>query len=54
MNCDHYSEWLGDAVDGSLSADRQIELDGHCRGCAACRELVSDLKEIRAAAAMSV
>jgi anti-sigma factor RsiW len=51
MNCEHYSEWLGDAVEGSLSAEQQLELEAHCRGCTACRELLSDLKEIHAAAA---
>jgi anti-sigma factor RsiW len=51
MNCEHYSEWLGDAVDGTLRVDQQVELDAHCRACAACRELLNDLKEIRAAAA---
>jgi predicted anti-sigma-YlaC factor YlaD len=51
MNCEHYSEWLGEAVDGNLRVDRQGELDAHCRECAACRELLNDLREIRAAAA---
>ncbi len=51
MNCERYSEWLGDAVDGTLDPAHQAELDIHLRGCANCRELLSDLKEIRAAAA---
>ncbi len=51
MNCERYSEWLSDAVDGTLDPAQQAELDGHCRGCADCRELLSDLMEIRAAAA---
>jgi hypothetical protein len=50
MNCEHYSEWLGDAVELTLSPERQAELDAHCRGCQSCRDLLSDLKEIRAAA----
>ena len=51
MTCDHYSEWIGDAVDGTLDAARQAEVDAHCRACAGCRELLGDLKDIRAAAA---
>ena len=50
MNCEHYSEWLGDAVDGTLSPERQAQLDAHCRDCESCRDLLNDLKEIRAAA----
>ena len=51
MRCQQYSEWLGDAVEGTLDVERQAQLDAHCLGCAACRELLSDLKEIRAVAA---
>jgi Putative zinc-finger len=51
MTCQQYSEWLGDAVEGTLDAERQAQLDAHCLGCAACRELLNDLKEIRAVAA---
>jgi hypothetical protein len=52
MNCERYSEWLGDAVDGTLDPTTQGELDAHLRGCPGCRELLGDLKDIRAAAAM--
>jgi hypothetical protein len=51
MNCERYSEWISEAVDGTLDAHKQAELDAHCRGCAECRELMNDLLEIRAAAA---
>lgn len=51
MTCGQCSEWLADAVEGTLAAGLQTQLDAHCRGCAACRELLNDLKEIRAAAA---
>jgi anti-sigma factor RsiW len=51
MNCERYSEGLSDAVDGTLEPSRQAELDAHLRACAECRELLSDLMEIRAAAA---
>ena len=50
MTCEQCNEWLGDAVDGTLDAARQAAVDAHCRGCAACRELLDDLKEIRATA----
>ena len=51
MTCEQCNEWLGDAVEGTLDAERQAQIDAHCRDCAACRELLNDLKEIRAAAA---
>jgi len=51
MTCEQCSDWLGDAVDGTLDAERQAQIDAHCSGCAACRELLNDLKDIRAAAA---
>jgi hypothetical protein len=50
MNCEHYSEWIDDAVDGTLSPERQAQVDAHCRECESCRDLLNDLKEIRAAA----
>lgn len=51
MTCEQCNEWMGDAVDGSLDAERQARVDTHCRGCAACRDTLAELKEIRAAAA---
>lgn len=50
MNCEQCAEWLGDAVDGALSPERQAQVDAHCRECESCRGLLNDLKEIRAAA----
>jgi hypothetical protein len=51
MTCEQCNDRIGDAVDGTLDAEGQAQIDAHCRGCAACRELVNDLKDIRAAAA---
>ena len=51
MHCEHYEEWLGDAVDGALEPGKLAELDAHCHTCASCHELLDDLKKIRAAAA---
>jgi hypothetical protein len=50
MTCEQCNDWLGDAVDGTLDTARQAAVDAHCRACAACRELLADLKEIRATA----
>jgi hypothetical protein len=51
MNCAHYEDWLGDAVEGTLEPARRAELEAHCSACASCRELLDDLTKIRAAAA---
>ena len=51
MSCERYSEWIDDAVDGTLGPAELAELDAHCRGCADCSSLLADLKEIRSAAA---
>ena len=51
MTCEQCNDWLGDAVEGTLDAERQAQIDAHLSGCAACRELLNDLKDIRAAAA---
>jgi len=51
MTCQECTERFGDAVDGTLAPDLRAQLDAHCRGCEACRDLLSDLTDIRAAAA---
>lgn len=51
MTCEQCDDWIGDAVDGTLDIERQAQLDAHCGTCAACRGLLHDLKQIRAAAA---
>ena len=52
MTCEQCNAWLGDATDGTLDVERHAQVDAHCRECAACGELLNDLKEIRAPAAM--
>jgi len=51
MTCEQCSEFLGDVVDGTLDADRRAAVDAHVRDCGACRGLLNDLTNIRAAAA---
>jgi anti-sigma factor RsiW len=51
MTCEQCSELLGEAVDGALDAASRAQVDEHCRGCAACGELLNDLRNIREAAA---
>jgi hypothetical protein len=51
MTCEQFTEQLGEAVDGTLPPHIQKEMDAHCSGCEACRDLLNDLKDIRAAAA---
>ena len=31
MTCEQCNEWLGDAVEGTLDAERQAQVDAHCR-----------------------
>jgi len=50
MNCDESAALLGDAVDAALSLDQERALQAHCLGCDVCRQLLADLKEIRAVA----
>ncbi len=51
MNCEHYEDAIGDLVDGSIDEARRIEVERHLRDCEPCRELLADLRQIRAAAA---
>ena len=51
MTCEQCNEWLGDAVEGTLDLERHAQIDAHCRACTGCRELLDDLRDIRAAAA---
>jgi len=51
MNCEHYEEAIGELVDGArMDEARRIEVEKHLRDCASCRSLLSDLRQIRAAA----
>jgi hypothetical protein len=50
MNCEQCRERLGDAVDGTLSLNQRTQIDAHCGECETCRDLLSDLMEIRLAA----
>lgn len=51
MNCERYQEAIGDLVDGALTDEAlRIEVDKHLRECASCRGLLSDLRQVRAAA----
>lgn len=51
MTCEQCHEWLGDAVDGTLDADRQAQVTAHAAQCGACRDVLNDLTGLRFAAA---
>ena len=51
MNCEQFAGQIGDAVDGTLTAEEQAQIEEHCRTCDACGSLLGDLRQIRAAAA---
>ncbi|MDE3156638.1 MAG: zf-HC2 domain-containing protein, partial [Acidobacteriota bacterium] len=50
MDCDRYTEAIGDYVDGTLDERRRAEVDRHLADCPACRALVADLRQIHGAA----
>ncbi len=50
MNCEQCRELLGEAVDGTLSAEQRAQIDAHGHACETCRDLLTDLTAIRAAA----
>lgn len=47
---DPWIEKISDAIDGLLSPDEQRELDEHLAGCAECRGIADELREVVAAA----
>ncbi len=49
--CGRFAALVHDRVGGVLDAGGRAELDAHLASCAACRALVSDLEEMRRAAA---
>jgi Putative zinc-finger len=51
MTCEQCHDRLGDVVERTLDSGQQAQVDAHIRGCSACRDLLDDLMEIRAAAA---
>jgi hypothetical protein len=51
MTCEQCHDRLGEFVEGALDPTQQAPVDAHIRGCSACRDLVDDLMDIRAAAA---
>ena len=48
--CDRHADTLAALVDGALDPRDRRPLDGHLAGCAACRDLLADLREIRSLA----
>ena len=49
--CDRHADALAALVDDTLDPRDRGPLDEHLAGCAACRDLLTDLREIRALAA---
>lgn len=50
MNCESWTEAIGDLVDGALDERRRRDVEDHLRDCASCRTLAADLRAIRTAA----
>jgi hypothetical protein len=51
MTCNECAELMGDAVDATPSSEENERLQEHCQTCDACRDLLNDLRQIRAVAA---
>lgn len=49
MTCDPFSEALSELVDGTLPADRRVEVQAHLDDCPPCRQMVADLRRLREA-----
>lgn len=49
--CDRHADALAALVDDALDARERAPLDEHLAGCATCRDLLADLREIRSLAA---
>jgi hypothetical protein len=50
MNHDHWTDQLSAYLDDDLSREDRLALDGHLLGCAACRQTLSELGDVAAAA----
>jgi hypothetical protein len=50
MNCDQFSESISALADGSLPASERPRVEVHLQACGECRELLEDLKGLRAQA----
>ena len=50
VNCDHYSESIGELVDGTLDGAARHEIEAHLMACPACAQLVEELLVVRRSA----
>jgi len=51
MSCAQFEDAIGELVDSTLDPSARDALDRHLEGCAACRALVDDFRELRVRAA---
>jgi hypothetical protein len=50
MSCADYSQAIQELVDGTLDEGGRLRLEAHLAGCADCRALAADLRQIRRSA----
>jgi hypothetical protein len=50
MTCSQFSESIGELADGSLPASERPRVEVHLQACGDCRQLLEDLKALRAQA----
>ena len=46
MNCEDYTELISAALDGELSCEEELKLDGHLSVCPQCRALMKELSAL--------
>ena len=49
MNCENYTELISAALDGELSYEEELKLDGHLAVCPQCRALMKELSVLNLA-----
>ena len=50
MNCEECAAWLPEYLEGAAAPHERVQIEGHLRECAACRDELADCRRLLAAA----